>query len=178
MSVLQTLREAAEGRQDAVGEAVAHWSTSTIVGLHWESVAAGGTGFVGTSPIAGKIELEGLLFGPQKVPAGEDPHRFRLGVATTVPGSELVLAAEVQLFPRASQAVDFPADVVVAWGDAGLFLPVSTLINMMGRRIVGRWYNGATVAGDAYVGIVLHEVVGGEGGPAGGFLLGEPVLER
>lgn len=178
MTVLETLQAAAAGAGEAEGDAVGLWSTSTIVGLHWESVAAAGSGFAGSSPIAGKVELEGVVFGPQKVPAGEDPHRFRFGVATSVPSTEDGLAAEVQLFPRSSQAAGSRNDVVVAWGDLGFFLPVSTLINMMGRRLVGRWYNGSTSTADAYVAFVLHEVVGGESGGLGGFLLGEAVTER
>lgn len=158
--------------------AIAVLSSSTIVGLHWQSVAAAGSGFAGSAPIEGVVELEGLVFSVQKVPAGEDPHRFQIAVASDVPASQGDVDAGDQLFPRASQAVDSRFDVIVAWGDAGFFLPVGTIVGLYGRRFVGRWYNGATAAADAYVGLVVHGVYGGRLGGYGSFLSGEHVVER
>lgn len=159
------------------GVALGLLSSSTFVGLHWQSVAAGGSGFAGSAPIAGKVELEGLIVGPQRVPAAEDPHRFQLGLASDVPASQAAMDAAEQLFARVSQADDSRFDLVVAWGDAGLFVPIGPVLAVNGRRIVGRWYNGATGAGDAWVGVTLHKVVGGAGQPDPGFLSGERVQD-
>lgn len=153
-------------------------STSTIVGLHWLSIPATGNGFAGSDPIAGKVELEGIVFSVQGVPAGEDPHRFQLAIATEVPADQAAVDAGDQLFPRASQAADSRFDVVVCWGDAGFFLPVGAIVVLDGRRFIGRWYNGATAAGDAYIGLVLHGVSGGTRASMAGFMEGEPVKER
>lgn len=159
------------------GVAAALLSSSTVVGLHWQSVGAGASGFAGSAPIAGKVELEGLLLGPQRVPVAEHPHRFQLGLSSEVPVSQAEMDAAEQLFPRASQAEASRFDLVVAWGDGGLFLPVGSVLAMGGRRIVGRWYNGAAGTGDAFVGVVLHRIIGGAGMGEPGFLSGEPVRE-
>lgn len=157
--------------------AVAVRSSSTVVGLHWQSVAGAGSGFAGSPPIAGKVELEGILISVQKVPAAGDPHRFRLAIATEIAASQAAIDGEHQLFPYASSATDSRYDLVVAWGDAGLFFPVETVLALNGRRIVGRWYNGSAVVADAYLGLVLHGVIGGESLGAPGFLVGEPVVD-
>lgn len=159
------------------GVAAALLSSSTLVGLHWQSVGAGASGFAGSAPIAGKVELEGLLLGPQRVPVAEDPHRFQLGLLSDVPVNQGEMDAGEQLFPRVSQAEASRFDLVVAWGDAGLFLPVGSVLAMSGRRIVGRWYNGSSVACDAFVGVVLHRVIGGAGMGEPGFLCGESVQD-
>lgn len=157
---------------------IALLSSSTIVGLHWQSVATVASGFAGSAPIDGKVELEGVVISVQKVPAAEDPHRFQLAVASDVPTTQAEVDAGDQLFPRASQAAGSRFDVVVAWGDAGFFLPVGTIVALNGRRFIGRWYNGSTASADAYIGLVLHGVYGGWRGSYASFLAGEQVVER
>ncbi len=159
-------------------QAVAILSSSTIVGLHWQSVAAGASGYAASAPIEGKLELEGILITPAGIPALEDPHRFQLAVASDLPSTQAEIDAADQLFPRASQAAASRFDLVIPWGSAGLFLPVGSVLVIAGRRIVGRWYNGATSTADAYIALVVHDLSGGEHTTHAAFLSGEPVQER
>lgn len=158
--------------------AIALLSTSTIVGLHWQSVGAGASGFVGSAPIDGLVELEGLVFSVQGVPVAEDPHRFQIAIASEVPSAQADVDAGDQLFPRASQAGDSRFDIVVAWGNAGFFLPVGAVVALFRRRFVARWYNGGTGTADAYVGLVLHGVFAGSRATYAGFGAGEFIVER
>ena len=155
-------------------------SSSTIVGLHFSAIPSTGNGFVGSAPVPGKVELEGIVFSVQGVPAAEDPHRFQLAIASEVPSNQEDVDAGDQLFPRASQLAESRHDIVVAWGDAGFFLPVGSIVHLNGRRFIARWFNGNVLSagGDAYLGIVVHGVSGGTGASMAGFLEGEPVRER
>lgn len=153
--------------------AVAIVSTSTVVGLHWQSVAAGADGFVASAPIEGKVELEGILITPQGVPVLEDPHRFQVALGSSLAVDQAGMDAGIQLFPRGSQASGSRYDLVVAWGSAGLYLPIGAGLNVNGLRFLGRWYNGGASSADAYLGIWLHLLVGGEPSLNTGFLSGE-----
>lgn len=159
------------------GEAVGWRSSSTIVGLHWESVAAGGTAFVGSAPVAGKVRLEGVLLSVDRGPVAEDPHRVQLAVATDVPGSQDELDAAEQIFPRASQAVASRFAVVLPSAVGALFVPVGGVVGLHGRRFVGGFYNGDARSIDVYVGLVVHRVSGGAFLGRFGFLWGEAVRE-
>lgn len=156
--------------------AVGLGSTSTIVGLHFQSVANAASSFAGTAPIAGKVQLEGVYISVGTGSVREDPHRFQLAIATNVPSSQAGIDAEEQVFPRSSQAVDSRFDLPVFGIVQDLFLPVTTGLVLNGRRIVCRFYCGSTATIDAYVGLILHRVSGG--GTAGdpGFLSGEEVI--
>lgn len=167
-----------ENMDQAPAKAVAILSSSTIVGLHWQSVAPGTSGYAASAPIEGKLELEGVLIAPQGIPADADPHRFQLAVASDLPSTQAEIDAADQLFPRASQAIATRYCLIIPWGSAGLFLPVGSVLAPAGRRIVGRWYNGATSTADAYISLVVHGLSGGEHTTHAAFLSGEPVEER
>lgn len=153
------------------------WSTSTVVGLHFQSLAAAGSGFAGTAPIAGKVQLEGLFLSIRSAAAAEDPMRLQLAIGSNVPSTQAGIDGEEQMFPRASQAADSRYDLVLVASGGGFFLPVSTVLMMNGRRIVGRWYNGASATDDFYVGLILHRVIGGDERGDPGFLSGEEIFD-
>lgn len=157
--------------------AVGWRSSSTIVGLHWQSVAAGSTSFVGSSPITDKVRLEGILFLIDRGPMAEDPHRIQLGVATDVPTTQAEMDAAGQVFPRGSQAVESRFSIPWAAASGAVFVPLGGVIALHGRRFVGGFYNGDSRAIDAYVGLVVHRVSGGAFVGRFGFLWGEPVQE-
>lgn len=166
------------GGDAGTGEAVALTGSSTIVGLHWEAVAAGGTGFVGSVPLPGKVQVTGVLLSADRGSVVEDPHRFHFAVATGVPGSLWELDGEQQVFAAGSQSSGERSGVVVCGEIASVFLPVSSVIGFHGRRLVGGFYNGNSRAVDAYAAFVVHRVSGGALVQAFGFLWGESVRNR
>lgn len=152
-------------------------STSTIVGLHFQSVSPSAMAFAGSAPIAGKVQLEGIIAVVDIVSAGEDPHRVQLALASDVPTTQAELDAAEQMFPRASQASDSRFSFIVSGKGGQAFFPIGTALVLNGRRIVGGFYNGhATSPEDVYVGLILHRVTGGESAGDPGFLTGEEVV--
>ena len=154
-------------------------ASSTIVGLHFAAVAAGGGGYAGSVPIAGKVQLEGVwLVAGITVGSGE-LHQFQLAIATEIPASQADMDAGEQLFPRASTLAGEGSTLLFGLWGGGMVIPVTTLIAMNGRRFIGRVTNrhGAT-ASTFYVGLVLHRVIGGSTAGDPPFLLGEEVELR
>ena len=154
---------------------VALTGSSTIVGLHWQSVGSGSTSFVGSVPLPGKVQVTGVLLSVDRGSAVEDPHRFQFAVATGTPGSQAELDGSQQVFAAASQVGGQRSGVVVCAENASVFLPVSSVIGFHGRRLVAGFYNGNSRTVDAYAAFVLHRVSGGALVSAFGFLWGERV---
>lgn len=151
--------------------------SSTLVGLHFESIATTALGLAGSVPIAGKVALEFVKIGFRDSAVLEDPHRFQLALASGIPANQAALDSGEQLFPQASSAAGSKACVMVFSSSEGFFVPVTTVVQLNGRRIVCGWYNGATTTGDAYVLLGVHRVLGGAGGGDPSFLSGEPVVD-
>lgn len=154
---------------------VALTGSSTVVGLHWQSVGSGSTSFVGSVPLPGKVQVSGVFLSADRGSAVEDPHRFQFAVATGVPGSQAVLDEAQQVFAAASQVTGERSGLLVCAEVASVFLPVSSVIGFRGRRLVGGFYNGNSRTVDAYAAFVVHRVSGGALVSAFGFLWGESV---
>jgi len=154
-------------------------STSTILGFHFESIAAGAVAFEGTVPIAGKIILDALWWDIGVGAVETDPHRIQLAMATDTPGTQAAMDGEEQVFTQASSAVVSKSRLVTGSGGAGPLLVIGRELVLKGRRLVCGLFNGnAATTTDAYVGLVVHRVVGGQAGGDSGFLVGEEVRER
>lgn len=154
-------------------------ASSTVVGLHFASIGAATLGFGGSAPIAGKVQLEGIIFMAGSSAPAEDPHRFQMALASDVPASAADLDAAEQMFPRISQLVATRNFIILDLGSLSFWLPVTTVLAMNGRRLVGGFYNGhAANAMDGYVGFVMHRVYGGASSGDPAFLSGEEVEER
>ena len=151
--------------------------SSTVIGLHWQSVAAGVSGFVGSLPIAGKVRLEQLYWVQAQSADPEDPHRLQIGLGSDVPTTQAELDAAEPMFPQASQLFATRYSLLMCSVRRQLVLPVSTIVKMNGRRFVAGFYNGAAGVTDVYVALVVHRVVGGAGGGDPSFLMGEPIVD-
>lgn len=154
-------------------------SSSTIVGLSFGTIAATATGYGGSVPIAGKVQLEGAYFVCPVLPDAGVLHYAQLGIASDVPTTQAEVDGAEQLFPRASNVVGEASTILLGGLGEDVFLPLSTVVVMNGRRFIGRATNKSTVApGGFYVALLMHRVYGGSvaGDPA--FLSGEEVIER
>ena len=154
-------------------------ASSTIVGLHFAAVAGGGVGFAGSAPIAGKVQLEGFWWVCNTTPAAGELHELQLAIDSEVPGNQVAVDAGEQLFARASTVAGEGSTIYGFVYGSGWFMPLTTVVAMNGRRFIGRIKNLSAAAASAfYVGLVMHQVVGGalSGDPA--FLSGEEVEMR
>jgi hypothetical protein len=146
--------------------------------LHFESIAASSWGLAGTVPIAGKVQLEGLILFAGSTHVAEDPHMVQLALGTEIPATQAALLGEEQLFPRASQAVGAMSGFPVNAYYAMLFVPVTTVVSFNGRRLLGGFYNGNGVSAmDGYVGVLMHRIYGGSSSGDPAFLSGEEVVD-
>ena len=138
--------------------------SSTILGVHFQSVGAATLSIGGTLPIAGKVQLEGLWLMTAASAAVLDPHRFQCTLDSEVPADQAGLDGGEQLFPGASNLSVSKNSLMYTGDVASFFVPVTTLLKMNSRRLIVGWTNGGGGASDAYFAFVLHRVIGGQGG--------------
>jgi len=168
------------GPQRVSGEeaGIALASSSTIVGLHFQSIGALSVGFAGSAPIAGRVQLQGLWWQFNVASGNVDPHRIQMAVGSNVPTTQAELDAGEAMFPRASQVAESRFAFVFFRSDDSRFVPVGTVLALNGRRIVGGFFNGSGSTIDAYVGLVLQRIVGGVQSGDPPFLEGEEIAQR
>ena len=172
----QPERTGVGGKWPAPAGAVGLRGSSTVVGLHFAGVAAGGSGFAGSVPIAGKVQLEGLWMEAGLPSPVGDLHELQLAIATGVPASQAAVDAGEQLFPRGSSLGGEASTIFWCGGDAGVFVPLTTVVAMNGRRFIGRVTNRHALTGsEFYIGLVMHRVVGGSTAGDPPFLSGEEI---
>lgn len=162
---------------ERIGEGVALRSTSTIVGMWFNSVTALGDGFSSTDPISGKVQLEGLFVSMGGSTGASLSHRLTLAIRSEQATSQNEIEVSELVFPRAGGGVIRVGRLAFPGPAGQFFIPLNTVLAINGRRLVGMWENGDSVVQDFYVGLVLHRVEGGESTGDPGFLSGESVRD-
>lgn len=154
-------------------------ASSTLVGLGFGAIAQTATGLAGSAPIAGKVQLEGIWIVSGVLPVAGGLHRLQLAIDSEVPSTAGDVDAGEQLFTRANTIAGELSTIDFGGLGQDMWLPLTTVVAMNGRRFIGRIVNQSTAAaGGFYVGLVMHRVYGGASSGDPAFLSGEEVELR
>lgn len=130
------------------------------MGLFAESVGAGGTVFVASVPLSGRIEVVGLILSAGVTAVEEGPHRFEFAMGSEVAADQAGLDRLEGLFPDASQTRPERRSIMVGLFSGSLYWPLQFVIEPDGRRLVAGFHNGNVVTSTAmWAGFVVKRVV-------------------
>lgn len=152
--------------------------TGTIVGMYFSVVAHNATGFAGTVPIPGKIELVWVRFDTRGPADFDDFVRFQLAIANEIPASQGELDQADQLFPNATSRPGTESSLLYTLPYFTVPLPVGAILAMNGRRFVGGFYNPYATSSEAHAVLGIRGVLGGEARAGVSFLSGDWLEER
>ena len=144
-----------------------------MIGLLSSNASSAEIRYVGSDPVVGKLQLEGILISVGKQAADDDMHSFSFRLHTNVSSTLAEFETGELVFPRINQTGGPKRRLYLGMGSKDLFFPVYTAISMNGRRFIVEWYNGSDAIVDCMVVFFVHAVEGGEMSGDPSFFSGE-----